>query len=281
MKFLLVSAFVLGVDTSGDGPTGCKNFAFVSILKSGGRSVTNYFGKTNTAEEIFLNSLRLPCAACGNMHEVAARNQGNELGKSRWNGAYTFAVIRNPFDWVSSLFFYEKVMCLSARGVVSRIERATGTDSYLCGLNETQLQRPEHVIFREWLEVMDSQSSSRNTEFLLPNPAAFPLHNTGFPFSQYAWLSTADGLEVSVDRLYKFEDTEAMEAVANPGKLLRQLCDYVPSWVDNNATSSLETMHPLANSTALYDTRSCEIVVRRLHADFHKFSYSTTCPAHS
>ena len=277
--FAVAAATDAGSGEASQVPTGCKNFAFVSILKSGGRSVTKHFGKAGTPEETFLNQLRLPCGACGNMHEVTAQNQVNDIGATSWDSAHTFAVIRNPYDWIANLYFYEKVLCFMPHNPVLQIAAQTGTESYLCNMNDTQKSRPNEIIFREWLEVADAQNNVRHTEFLLPNPAAFPIYWTSFPFGQYAWLSTATGLEISVNQLYKFEDIEAMNKISNPGLLLRELCDYVPDFYDNSATSAFEHMHPLANSTVLYDARSCEIVSRRLDADFRKFGYSKDCPS--
>lgn len=271
---------------SASSPTGCRNFAVVNILQAGGRSITKHFEPEYTQESSFLSQLRYRCRDCGTTHEVTAHSQRDE-NRTSWDNAYKISIVRNPFDWLMSVFFYEKVMCLHHPNHIEDIEKATKTTSFLCNLSATQHARPHRETFRDWVHRMDDENHLHSTWFLLPNPAVYPTvqeagnSSAAKKASQHSWISNKTSGQLIVDEVVRFENASQVQRVSNPGRLLRWLCNYVPMSYDNAASSVLEVTHPEANATDLYDQATCAIVTEHFDVDFDMFGYNRDCPAAS
>lgn len=262
-------------------PSTCKNFAFVSIPEAGGRAARQSFAGVSSESKAFVNTLRHVCSVCGTTHNAIAASQMIEWGEMAWRSAYTLSVISNPFQWIASLFFFEKNVCLHTSNR-EYLEQQSSAPFYVCSLNESQ-QHPSSPfgnknLFRMWLTHADSYAHSSGTRFLLPHPVAFTTQSSNLPMTQYSYVANTDGSGLGVDHFVKAEDTESMVQISNPGLLARVLCSNVPPSWDASNSSRIDIKHPLAVPSELYDDVTCEIVQRRLSLDFRKFNYSTVCP---
>lgn len=117
-----------------------RNFIFIHINKTGGTSIINITGKPfrkhMTAKEVIAS-----------------------IGQQKWNAAYKFAVVRNPWDKMVSHYKHNiktKPSTMRIGGVTSR-EMISFNDWLACTLgpvkNRKYYNRPQHFLPQvEWLK---------------------------------------------------------------------------------------------------------------------------------
>lgn len=106
----------------------CRSFWFVHVPKSGGSSVTASWGGALPGRAPNFSEARFPHAAmrlaqlqghpsrchatCRAGHATAQEMRKNSFGPAAWDELETFAIVRNPFTWVLSYFFFIASKCL-------------------------------------------------------------------------------------------------------------------------------------------------------------------------
>ena len=88
-----------------------KNFVFIHIYKCAGTSIRNELKPYNDTfnKRLFLDKCLGKLGINSNFApygHIVAREAKKYLGDKVWNKAYTFAVVRNPWDWQVSLYTY-------------------------------------------------------------------------------------------------------------------------------------------------------------------------------
>ena len=274
----------------------CKEFGFVHIPKTGGTTIVEGLSRCST--QLKQNLLQTQNLS-PDLHHQSAFRQRRRFGAARWDAAYTFSVVRSPFSWAVSMFFYAmETHCHrdgSPKG--SRMENFVNkTDGVIPACSYArELLDPSHpgkgrayhkshiALFTAWLVEHDELARVTGRPFLTPNLIAIGgLEPDG---TQIAWLSAAKGSRgaLSVTHVIKLEDSPDFNRHADCAQLEAVVCNQS---APGNGTSPAAFVKVVkasghANSTAYYSPRACEVIQRRLAADFEAFGYNSTCPVMS
>lgn len=248
----------------------CSRFSFVHIPKTGGTSVITAFAK--------LKMLSLNLTARD--HHSPARVQrvvcaSRTLHPCHWEGAVTFAVVRNPFTLIVSMFFWMAQLCVHREvncNLISR-EHAKIVNSPKASLRSVK------SLFNRWLDKQDRLLPPNGPGFLsnsllqcqiLINGTCHGSLQLGKNTTQSAWVTDATG-KVLVSQIVKLESRDFALWSTEQG-LLQILCNHGKnSLVGLKAPRSNPTQHvaPSAYHTKL----TCAIVRRRFVEDFIRFGY--------
>ena len=89
-----------------DSWSGCQKFFFVHVPKTGGTSVSELIRETGKPFGAPLDSLRFPIWYKKVPEHDTAQSQREHAGAAEWSRAFTFSIVRDPYDWAVSQFFF-------------------------------------------------------------------------------------------------------------------------------------------------------------------------------
>jgi len=205
----------------------------------------------------------------------------------------TFSIVRNPFSWVVSWFFYT----LHSKCPLSPPRRETGRACEFA----TQCPGTKNAsidgcaaAFQEWLRRLDVDAGSDDGPSSHPvdmgHIMRLPLGNVSGsatkifkPTGQRAFLTDLLDEHLIVEHIIRLEDASAYTAWSSSEGLLRQLCDNnpVPSLGATAWDAANSHYNPSLHGTPsiYYSSTTCEIVTRRFKRDFEEFGYDPSqCP---
>ena len=195
---------------------------------------------------------------------------------TEWEGAYTFGVVRNPYSWAVSRFFFDLGRCNSTPMPATYAGPFTHFYSRTCkykatiaeSLNKSLSRRifVQAHAFTSWLAEGDNTTTRTSN------------HSLGRPLTltQLEWLSSGGGAELLVRNVVKLEDANEFAAHAT--------CDGLKAIMSNcgerngtGATAVAAQMRPSTHEawSLYYTPYACEIVRSRFARDFAAFD--TTC----
>ncbi len=109
-----------------------RKFIFVHIFKNAGTSVKNVLKPYAASQfERFLTRVRLipdPQFAIDHQHPTA-REIRERVGEADWNSCFTFAIVRNPWDWQTSL--YEYILKRKQHHLHTTVQQLGSFDAYV------------------------------------------------------------------------------------------------------------------------------------------------------
>lgn len=108
---------------------------FIHVPKTGGTSVERLFVKHET--DIMLSGVNV-------QHKHTTASQMRELYPKEWEQYFTFTIVRNPWDWLVSRFFWShlnesKTIPTSFNQFINTIDRIREQSKYLRGALDTQI----------------------------------------------------------------------------------------------------------------------------------------------
>lgn len=233
----------------------CSQWAFVHIPKTGGTTVVDMVRGGSLASQTLLglDGGVFPGLANG-LHHYSAWNQGLESDDS----VTSFSVVRNPYDWAVSEFFYSiQEKCPNAK----------------CATDICKHSGSPKRDFTAWLAAEDHLDHPFNCDLIASNDKI-----NYKPVSQRAWL-TDDFDDILVKHIVHLEDHDAFRAFSTAEGLLPKLCrDGVLDALNISADDDVTPVRHKKKSThghrSLYYTDvACEIVARRFQVDFDTFGY--------
>ena len=145
-----------------------RDFVFIHIPKTGGTSIVSIFGeafqKHNTSKEVI-----------------------DQIGKERWNEAYKFSVVRNPWDRIHSWYKF-------------RVK------------HDQQKMRSKPISFKDWVACTLGEPKDL---YYYYRPKTF--------MQQMDWIENDEG-RIDMDRIIRFENLQAdFDLVANDVGIRSQL----------------------------------------------------------
>ena len=104
----MVPSMAHAAPTSTAATTRCHHFAFVHIPKTGGSTIVRVVqgSKDSPTKNRLLSSRRLKFDGMDKLGHDSAARQRAILTPRVWDSAYTFSIVRDPYDWAISQFFY-------------------------------------------------------------------------------------------------------------------------------------------------------------------------------
>ncbi|MEN8187741.1 MAG: sulfotransferase family 2 domain-containing protein [Bacteroidota bacterium] len=136
-----------------------KDFIFIHINKTAGTSVIDIIGKPFRKH-------------------LTAREIIDHIGKKKWDTAYKFSVVRNPFDKMVS--HYKHRIKTNPKVMINRLEG--------------KKNEKEFISFKKWIEVTLGENK---VKFYYNRPQHF--------LPQTEWLKDYDG-NIKIDTIVRFEN---------------------------------------------------------------------------
>ena len=245
----------------------CNQVAFVHIPKCGGTTVV----------EAINNCGVRPCMLRPErselFHEPAEAQRRRHAAV--WSNAYTFSIVRNPYTWAVSQFFYnvEDHCTHDAKPACKYRAQLFNNGS------STYFYRPEHrQVFTAWLVEHDRNANRSRLPFMTPNLISREVH--GRSTSQLAWISDRAG-KLLIRRVVRIEDASDYAFHASCLGLHKIAFSEYNRSTDREGKAVSKTVKSTSHaaSSAYYTATACEIVARRFKADFQAFGYDRTeCP---
>lgn len=226
----------------------CQRWAYVHIPKTGGTSVISMVWEGPSAAVYALRALDVD--KWTSLHHHTAMEQSRKT--KRWDDVMSFSVVRNPFEWAVSQFFY-----------------------YL----ETKCEnRTCERVFGDWLVAEDNKTFDG---VLLADRQKIGTK----PVSQLAWISDDSG-RVLVKHVVRLEDQSTFRNFSTAENFLLTLCGntkrvrhFLRSPILGGNTQR-ETPHRKAtvhgHRSKYYTAAACAIIARRFKVDFDAFDYDPT-----
>ena len=233
---------------------------FVHIPKTGGTSIVSVLTTC-----VFLQGRVLP-SQHSNFHESAL--QQRTLRDHDWDHAYTFAVVRNPYDWAVSQFFWRFALESCANKTSSPTCRVK--DSFFRKNGSRVSYSVDHKQhFLQWLLHHEELARTRGkfmADYVISGPA---IDNKTSQF----WWTVGVGNKLLVDHVVKYENKTDFDLHAS--------CNgWRPSspkrFAGPGSPHKFKTNHK--HYVNYYNEQSREIVKRRFLVDFQYFNYSSYLP---
>ena len=243
-----------------------KRLGFVHIPKTGGTTVVEAMHVDHClTRDLNSTVLWLP----GLFHQSA--HMQRERSAADWDSAYTFSIVRNPFDWVVSQFFYNLAMCKAGHKWVVKPACRYVDIVVRDGSMASYVYRESHrEYFTAWLKGHDEIASTTDQQFMYPNRIS---QNISTNTSQLAWLIDPDGRRI-VRHVVRLEDKRDYDRHATCEGLRAIICDRPAPPTGGAAKRVKASGH--AHSSAYYTPSGCEIVRRRFAVDFEAFGYDSS-----
>ena len=209
----------------------CSRFFFVHIPKVGGSTVEQTCRDETSDLSRALRELQwsnhIPMLGISNVLHRSADKLRALIGGQVWDELLTFAVVRNPFAWVVSIFFF---------WLQSKCPNTFPSQYMVCayGALLPNESAPHYLstarwAFNAWLRTEDAEantSTHRKDQFLADTVRGGP--RTWLPISrvttQRAWLTDPAGAWL-VAHVVRLEDTANFARWSTPSGLLRTLCN--------------------------------------------------------
>lgn len=238
-----------------------QRLGFVHIPKTGGTTVILAMREDHCAMKSLHSLVMWPRS---NLFHETARMQ-RERSSADWDSAYTFGIVRNPFDWAVSQFFYNmRDRCTWVRKPACKyadlVYRDGNTTNYV--YNESHRE-----YFTTWLKEHDEIASRTGQQFMEPNMIS---RNLSTSTSQLAWLTDSDGRSL-VRHVVRLEDEQDYDRHATCEGLRAIMCDRPAPPTAKGAEHVKTSGH--VRSSAYYTALGCDIVRRRFAVDFAAFGY--------
>lgn len=220
----------------------CSQWAFVHIPKTGGTSVVSMLTSGPRKAVALLRSL--DACSCRAWHHSTALEQQFP------SSALSFAIVRNPFDYMVSLYFYNLRQCAE---------------------NKTKCPEPT---FDRWLVNADIVGN-RTGRFIADDLLGDPRKIGGKEASQRAWI-TDDADRVLVKRVVRLEDKKDFRDFSTIGRFLPKICNVTNLNLTKKEAPHLNPSTHAHRSFYYTDPFLCGIVARRFRVDFRSFGYDAT-----
>ena len=244
----------------------CRNYSFVHIPKTGGTTINQILKRDR-----ILASRRNRFDGMDGLGHDSAAHQRARLGADRWDRSYTFSIVRDPYDWAISQFFYHLQQHCTRAEKKKPCENATA-------LSRRPVTDPMYrAVFSEWLVWLDGNamdgvgaiSGVRHDE------------RNASRVSQKAWLTDQSGAFL-VEHVFKLGSTEYERAATCQG-LHETLCDAEvrPRLRCANDTRQAAVVKPTRHGTRrdYFTAATCAVVAKWFSEDFEAFGFNASaCP---
>jgi len=284
LELLSIGRLMLISDSLAASPTNSSacypSIGFVHIPKSGGTTVAGaLLSCAALKNKVLLPSTHDPHP----LFHTPLLKQRDKYGAAAWDEAYTFAIVRNPFSWTVSQFFYSmESHCPPSRGDRNRWYPACEYKSAVLDHNGNvrAFEEKHRAFFTAWL-VEHDELAAGTKPFLAPNLISNQAAGWTNGTSQLSWVVNQSSRAAGslVRHIVRLEDAGDFNRHAT--------CQGLQAFLCGNSASSQREAHGHepeavaaktwtsghAASSAYYTPRACEIVQRRFAIDFATFGY--------
>ena len=281
--------------TSTAATTRCHRFAFVHIPKTGGSTIVSVVQgpKDSPTKNRLLSSRRLKFDGMDKLGHDSAARQRAILTPRVWDSAYTFSIVRDPYDWTISQFFYHleehcpnKDSTKNFNKSVGRVGQQAGAcqDAAALSAIDDVTDPMYRAAFGSWIARLDNRSSLKGIgaigQVLKDEGDDGRPERKATAVTQKAWLTDRDG-RLIVKHIFKIGSAEYAKAATCEG-LQSLLCDRV----DPRLRCANHTREPSVVKSTRHGTRrdyytaaSCAAVARWFREDFEAFGFdAAACP---
>jgi len=299
IAMLFTVAYLAVVNQTGGSPQGCLKFAFVHIPKTGGSTIMDMIG-----HEPLLRSLRLTFTGMSSRAHNPAAEQRARLTPTTWESAFTFSVVRDPYEYAISQFFYHlAVHCDPVIEGDTKRHAGVLPCKYAKALATIQSHTDPvyRFAFKEWLSWLAGPGHFNAGAIAMVRSKEHYRNST--IVTQKAWLTDVNNGYI-VKHVVKL-DSEEYNQVATCQGLAQRLCSdrtsvlcterknasKVASVVRSTEPGTRDQYYDASNVANVirstehgtrdqyYDAESCEIVAKWFAEDFSAFEYnSSACP---
>ena len=222
--------------------------------------------------EPLIRPLRLNFRGANSLGHNPAAEQRARITPAIWDSAFTFSVVRDPYDYAISQFFYHlQIHC----------GRQSSTNLGACKYARALATVHSHTdpiyrfAFKEWLSWLAGPG-----HFAAGGIAIVRTHDRNSTVvTQKAWLTDVNN-DYLVKHVVKL-GSEEYNQVATCQGLALQLCSDQTSASCSNASHVANVVKRSEHGTRAqyYDAESCKIVAEWFAEDFSAFGYnSSACP---